>query len=79
MESVEERVIKIIAAQLKIKDKARIKRDADFYELGANSIDITDIANALEAEFGMSISETESVVTWTVQRAIDYAAVHKKE
>jgi acyl carrier protein len=66
MSNIEERVKKIVAEQLGVKED--IANDASFVDdLGADSLDTVELVMALEEEFD---DEAEKITT--VQQAIDY-------
>ncbi len=72
MSSVEERVKKIVAEQLGIKED-EIQNSASFVEdLGADSLDTVELVMALEEEFETEIPDEEAESITTVQLAIDY-------
>ena len=69
--SIEERVKKIVAEQLGVKDE--IANDASFVDdLGADSLDTVELVMALEEEFECEIPDEEAEKITTVQLAIDY-------
>ncbi len=71
MSNVEERVKKIVAEQLGVKDD--ISNDASFVDdLGADSLDTVELVMALEEEFECEIPDEEAEKITTVQLAIDY-------
>lgn len=71
MSNVEERVKKIVAEQLGIKEE--IANDASFVDdLGADSLDTVELVMALEEEFECEIPDEEAEKITTVQLAIDY-------
>jgi acyl carrier protein len=71
MSNVEERVKKIVAEQLGVKDD--IANDASFVDdLGADSLDTVELVMALEEEFECEIPDDEAEKITTVQQAIDY-------
>jgi acyl carrier protein len=71
MSNVEERVKKIVAEQLGVKEDIAI--DASFVDdLGADSLDTVELVMALEEEFGCEIPDDEAEKITTVQQAIDY-------
>lgn len=71
MSNVEERVKKIVAEQLGIKED--IANDASFVDdLGADSLDTVELVMALEEEFECEIPDDEAEKITTVQQAIDY-------
>jgi len=72
MGSIEERVKKIVAGQLGVKE-ADVKNDASFVEdLGADSLDTVELVMALEEGFETEIPDEEAEKITTVQLAIDY-------
>lgn len=71
MSNVEERVKKIVAEQLGVKED--ITTDASFVDdLGADSLDTVELVMALEEEFECEIPDDEAEKITTVQQAIDY-------
>ena len=71
MSKIEERVKKIVAEQLGVKDE--IANDASFVDdLGADSLDTVELVMALEEEFECEIPDEEAEKITTVQLAIDY-------
>ncbi len=71
MSSIDERVKKIVAEQLGVKEE--IKNEASFVEdLGADSLDTVELVMALEEEFETEIPDEEAEKITTVQLAIDY-------
>ncbi len=76
MSSIEERVKKIVAEQLGVKEE-EVKTDASFVEdLGADSLDTVELVMALEEEFETEIPDEEAEQITTVQLAIDYINSH---
>ena len=72
MSNIEERVKKIVAEQLGVKEED-VKSDAAFVEdLGADSLDTVELVMALEEEFDTEIPDEEAEKITTVQLAIDY-------
>ena len=71
MSNIEERVKKIVAEQLGVKED--IANDASFVDdLGADSFDTVELVMALEEEFECEIPDDEAEKITTVQQAIDY-------
>lgn len=71
MSNVEERVKKIVAEQLGVKDD--ISTEASFVDdLGADSLDTVELVMALEEEFECEIPDDEAEKITSVQQAIDY-------
>ena len=72
MSNTEERVKKIVAEQLGVKED-EVKTEASFVEdLGADSLDTVELVMALEEEFETEIPDEEAEKITTVQLAIDY-------
>ncbi|MDD1627060.1 MAG: acyl carrier protein [Methylococcaceae bacterium] len=75
MSNIEERVKKIVAEQLGVKEDIAI--DASFVDdLGADSLDTVELVMALEEEFECEIPDDEAEKITTVQQAIDYVGKH---
>lgn len=77
MSDVEERVRTIICDQLGVKPEELKNFNSFVDDLGADSLDTVELVMALEEEFEMEIPDEEAEKITTVQRAIDYATVHK--
>ena len=76
MSSIEERVKKIVAEQLGVKEDD-IQNSASFVEdLGADSLDTVELVMALEVEFETEIPDEDAENITTVQHAIDYIERH---
>ncbi len=72
MSNTEERVKKIVAEQLGVKED-EVKTAASFVEdLGADSLDTVELVMALEEEFETEIPDEEAEKITTGQLAIDY-------
>ena len=72
MSSIEERVKKIVAEQLGVKEE-EVHTEASFVEdLGADSLDTVELVMALEEEFETEIPDEEAEKITTVKLAIDY-------
>ena len=72
MSNIEDRVRKIVAEQLGVKEE-EVKSEASFVDdLGADSLDTVELVMALEEEFETEIPDEEAEKITTVQRAIDY-------
>lgn len=70
--SVEEKVKKIIIDQLGVSAD-EVKNDASFVEdLGADSLDLTELIMAMEEEFKIEIGDEDAQKILKVQDAIDY-------
>ena len=78
METIEQRVKKIVAEQLGVNE-ADIKPESTFVDdLGADSLDTVELVMALEEEFECEIPDEEAEKITTVQQAIDYIKAHAK-
>jgi acyl carrier protein len=79
MSTVEERVKKIVAEQLGVKDE-EVTSDASFVDdLGADSLDTVELVMALEEEFETEIPDEDAEKITTVQQAIDYIVQHQSK
>ena len=77
MESIEQRVKKIVAEQLGVNE-ADIKTESSFVDdLGADSLDTVELVMALEEEFETEIPDEEAEKITTVKEAIDYILAHQ--
>lgn len=72
MSSTAERVKKIVAEQLGVKEEEVTFEKSFVDDLGADSLDSVELIMALEEEFETKIPEEESEKITTVQAAIDY-------
>lgn len=78
MDSIEQRVKKIIAEQLGVNE-AEIKNESAFVDdLGADSLDTVELVMALEEEFETEIPDDDAENIKTVQQAIDFVKAHQK-
>ena len=72
MSNIEDRVKKIVAERLGVKEE-EVKAEASFVDdLGADSLDTVELVMALEEEFETEIPDEEAEKITTVQLAIDY-------
>jgi acyl carrier protein len=72
MSNVQERVKKIVAEQLGVKED-EVTNEASFVDdLGADSLDTVELVMALEEEFECEIPDEEAEKIVNVQLAIDY-------
>jgi acyl carrier protein len=68
-----ERVQKVAAEELGL-ELSEIKPDSSFRALGADSLEMVSLLNALEDEFGIQIPDDDFQKILTVQDAAAYAA-----
>ena len=74
MSNIEERVKKIVAEQLGVKEED-VSNNASFVDdLGADSLDTVELVMALEEEFETEIPDDEAEKITTVQLAISYVS-----
>jgi acyl carrier protein len=77
MNNLEEKVKKIIADTLS-KNEAEIRLDASLTEdLGADSLEIVELAMAMEEEFSIEIPDEDIEKIVTVKDILDYIAEHR--
>jgi len=76
MSNIEERVKKIIAEQLGVKEEEVVNSASFVEDLGADSLDTVELVMALEEEFETEIPDEEAEKLGTVQDAIDYIVAH---
>ncbi len=76
MSDIQQRVIKMVAEQLGVKEED-VKPESSFVEdLGADSLDTVELIMALEEEFDTEIPDEEAEKLTTVGSAIDYINIH---
>ena len=76
--SVEEKITKIIVDQLGVTAD-EVKPEASFVEdLGADSLDLTELIMAMEEEFGVEIGDDDAQKILKVKDAIDYVTAATK-
>lgn len=72
MSDVADKVTKIIVDQLNVNPED-VRPDASFTEdLGADSLDLTELIMAMEEEFDIEIADDDAQKIQKVQDAIDY-------
>jgi len=76
MSTIEERVKKVVAEQLGVKEDEIANKSSFINDLGADSLDIVELVMALEEEFGTEIPDEEAEKITTIQEAIDYIEAH---
>ena len=77
MSTIEERVKKIVAEQLGVKEEEVTLEKSFVDDLGADSLDTVELVMALEEEFETEIPDEEAEKITTVQAAIDYVISHQ--
>jgi acyl carrier protein len=75
--TIEERVKKIVADQLGVKEDTVAINSSFVDDLGADSLDTVELVMALEDEFECEIPDEEAEKITNVQQAIDYINNHK--
>ncbi len=79
MSTVEERVKKIVAEQLGVKDE-EVTSDASFVDdLGADSLDTVELVMALEEEFEIDIPDEEAEKIVTFEDVLNYIKTHTNQ
>ncbi|AHD13544.1 acyl carrier protein [Pseudomonas monteilii] len=77
MSNIEERVKKIVAEQLGVKEEEVTLEKSFVDDLGADSLDTVELVMALEEEFETEIPDEEAEKITTVQAAVDYVKAHQ--
>ncbi|GLO14214.1 acyl carrier protein [Pseudomonas putida] len=77
MSNIEERVKKIVAEQLGVKEEEVTLEKSFVDDLGADSLDTVELVMALEEEFETEIPDEEAEKITTVQAAVDYVKNHQ--
>ncbi len=73
-EELSERVQGVVAASLGV-ERGEVKPESSFKgDLGTDSLDVIEVALAMEKEFGIHVPDEELPAIKTVQDAIDYVA-----
>ena len=72
MSNIEDRVKKIVAEQLGVKEDEVSNESSFVDDLGADSLDTVELVMALEEEFDTEIPDEEAEQITTVQLAISY-------
>ena len=76
MENIEQRVKKIVAEQLGVKEE-EVTNDSSFVDdLGADSLDTVELVMALEEEFETEIPDEDAEKITRVKEAVDYIEKH---
>ncbi|MBR3664727.1 MAG: acyl carrier protein [Desulfovibrio sp.] len=78
MSDIAEKVQKIIVDQLGV-EAANVRPEASFVEdLGADSLDLTELIMAMEEEFDIEIADEDAQKIQKVQDAVAYIEKNKK-
>ncbi len=72
MNTVSDRVIKIISEQLSVSEDKVVPEASFVGDLGADSLDTVELVMALEDQFETEIPDEDAQKILTVQDAIDY-------
>ena len=76
MQTIEQRINKIVAYHLAVKE-SDIKPDSNLEDdLGADSLDLIEILMVMEDEFDVEISDEDGGKVKTVQQAVDLITKH---
>jgi acyl carrier protein len=74
--TIEERLRRVIRTELGVED-AQIKRESSFTEdLGADSLDATELIMAIEEQFEIEIADDDAEKLTTFGASLDYLAKH---
>jgi len=77
--TVDERVISIVAEQMG-RDKSTITSETHFVnDLGADSLDVVELAMEFEDEFGLTIPDEDQEKLQTVGQVIAYVKEHASQ
>ena len=77
-ENIENRVKKVVAEQLGVKEE-EVKNDSSFIDdLGADSLDTVELVMAFEEEFDIEIPDDQAENIATIQNAVDHISNAKK-
>ena len=76
--SVEEKVKKIIMDQLGVSADEVKPEDSFVEDLGADSLDLTELIMAMEEEFSIEIDDEEAQKLLKVKDAVSYVSKHAK-
>ena len=76
MSSVQDRVIAIVAEQLRVPADDVSPSSHLLDDLNADSLDLVELVMSLEEEFGTEISDEDAEGIRTVQNAVDYIDEH---
>ncbi len=79
METVSERLKKIIVEQLGVEDSEVIPSASFTEDLNADSLDLVELIMSLEEEFKLQISDEDAEKITTVGEAEEYIEDHLRE
>ncbi|AGF48448.1 acyl carrier protein [Candidatus Kinetoplastibacterium oncopeltii TCC290E] len=77
MDSIEQRVRKIVSEQLGVSENDISNNSSFIDDLGADSLDMVELVMALEDGFETEIPDEDAEKITTVQQAIDYISANK--
>ena len=72
MNTIDQRVKKIVVEQLGVKEEEAVNEASFVDDLGADSLDTVELVMALEEEFETEIPDDAAEKITTIQHAIDY-------
>lgn len=72
MASVEERVRKIVAEQLNVKEETVVPSASFIQDLGADSLDTVELVMAFEEEFDIEIKDEDAESINTFEDAVEF-------
>ena len=78
MSNIEDRVKKIVAEQLGVKEDEVSNASSFVDDLGADSLDTVELVMALEEEFDAEIPDDQAESITTVKQAVDFIQTHSK-
>ncbi|MCX6721397.1 MAG: acyl carrier protein [Candidatus Staskawiczbacteria bacterium] len=79
MAAIKERVVKIVAEQLGVEVNTVALENRFVEELGADSLDSSELVMALEEEFDIKIPDDVADKFKTVGQVVEYLEQHKGE
>ncbi len=78
METIEERMKRLIANHLGVAQKDILPQSSFIENLGADSMDTVEIVMALEDEFDIEIPDDVAETLTTFKSVLDYVSKHAK-
>lgn len=76
MNSIEERVKKVVVEQLGVSEEQVVAEASFVDDLGADSLDTVELVMALEEEFNTEIPDDQAESIATVKDAVSYIAAN---